>query len=340
MVTRICPSQWQFLSATIIVKSFTSIDMFTAQRHMQFGRVTFFEVSSQIVTVIIVIVWAWIDPSIWALAGGTFVGGVFEVILSHILFPSKANRFGWDRESALELFHFGKWLILSSTLGFIYLFGDRIILGFLLTTSDLGRYSIASELVGAAKHAVGGLNWSVWMSSMSQTFQKNRELVVDSYYQIRKYQDAALLFSSGLLFSMGDIIIQVLYDERYADAGWMLQVLSLSLAFMVFTLKGPFMLVEGNSKQYSFMVFLNAMAMIIGVPICFALFDSIGAVFMVSSVALFGYPAGLYYFHKRNYLVLYKEFMFLPLFVLGVVVGWLISLMPLWQALAEFTEFR
>jgi len=64
---------------------------------------------------------------------------------------------------------------------------------------------------------------------LSATARSGRENLREAYYKIRVPLDLALLFLCGLLISTGQLIIDVLYDHRYAGSGGMLRVLALSL---------------------------------------------------------------------------------------------------------------
>ena len=87
--------------------------------------------------------WAFIDRSIWALVGGAICSAVVRVILSHAWLPGTSNRWQWDKLAFREIVHFGKWMFLSSILGFLVNSGDRLLLGGLISSNELGIFSIA-----------------------------------------------------------------------------------------------------------------------------------------------------------------------------------------------------
>ena len=52
----------------------------------------------------------------------------------------------------------------------------------------------------------------------------------DTIYRIRKPLDIVCLVAAGALLMLGPAIVDILYDDRYLAAGWMLSLLSLTLS--------------------------------------------------------------------------------------------------------------
>ena len=314
------PTAIAIIAFSTAVLGFVSIETFVAERNLYFGKISLYELLNQASTVLAIIIWASFSPTIWALAFGTLIGSVVTVILSHVIFPSKANSFGWDKSAASELFNFGKWLLLSSSLGFISLRGDRIIFSFFMTTGDLGRYAIALALIDAVKHLFAKLG-DIWFPALSETSRDNPEKFARYYYIIRKYQDAIIFLSAGFLIATGDLIISILYDERYVNSGWMLQILAISLIFMAHNIKGSILLIDGKSNIFSLMVFIRALATLICIPTFYHLFGITGALIMAACVEFTGTFVAFHYFHKKKILKIHKELLFVPLILVGYVVG-------------------
>lgn len=302
------------------IMGFSSIDRYLADRHIKFGRGSLHQILSQTITVIAIILWAMVDPSIMALAGGTLIGQASYVLLSHIIFYSPASRLAWDREAASELFHFGKWLILSSALGFITTRADRFIFGALMTTSDLGRYAIAMALIEAVKQIFMKLG-HLWFPVLSETSRQNPEKFSEYYYRIRRYQDIVIFLAAGGLIATGDVIIEILYDDRYAAAGWMLQIMAISLIFTAYDTKNNILLIDGRTGIFSAVKALSACAMLIGVPTGYAFFGLVGALIMTACVEMVGNIITLVFYYRRGQINLLKEFMFTPFIFIGVLLG-------------------
>ena len=74
--------------------------------------------------------------------------------------PGRRNRFRLEREAALSMLRFGRWIFLSTALTFVASEGDRLLMGKLLTMEELGVYNIAFFLAVAVPMALASLSVS------------------------------------------------------------------------------------------------------------------------------------------------------------------------------------
>src|SRR5262245_12300042 len=72
---------------TALAGGLTSTKMFTASRDLALGRITTIELVSQSAGFVTKLVWAWVDPSVWALVVGGVVNAGSKMVLSHLLLP-------------------------------------------------------------------------------------------------------------------------------------------------------------------------------------------------------------------------------------------------------------
>src|SRR5262249_48591310 len=115
------------LSLTAVIRGFQSTKLFEANRNLSLRSVTIVELVSQVVSLSFMLVWLAIDRSIWALVGGSISSVVIYVALSHAWISGVNNRWQWDQVAFWEVFHFGKWLFISSILTFFAVNGDRFL---------------------------------------------------------------------------------------------------------------------------------------------------------------------------------------------------------------------
>lgn len=88
-----------------VLSGFNSTSLFTLNRHLSVKQLALFELSSQIVSLAVMLIWARISPSIWALVIGGTVSAVFQLIVSHRLNKGERNRPIWDATAVHELLH-------------------------------------------------------------------------------------------------------------------------------------------------------------------------------------------------------------------------------------------
>ena len=214
------------LSALIL--GFVSASFFTQSRRLNLKRLVALELASVVIGTAVTIIWALVSPSIWALVWGGVVTAIIQTILSHVWLPGIRNRFRLEKDAARSVLSFGSWIFFSTALTFGASHLDRLIFGKLTTMATLGIYSIAVMLAATLDRVVTKLASNVLFPLYSATRHSDRDLN-ETYAATRR----PLLTLTGWVVAGiaagGPTVIQLLYDPRYAEAGWMLQI----LVFMV-----------------------------------------------------------------------------------------------------------
>lgn len=219
------------LSALIL--GFQSTGLLSLRRKVNTQQEIIFELATQVISLIVMIIWALISPTLLSLAVGGIAGALFKTIGSYILFAEKRNKFLIHKESAKEIIKFGKWLFVATTFVFLAEQSDRLILGNLLSLDLLGVYSIAVILAGMPRQVIKRLANQVIFPVISRRADTSRESLRKEILKNR--QKLLLLFTFILLpfIVCGDQIILFLYDDRYIQATWMLPILAIGVWFSV-----------------------------------------------------------------------------------------------------------
>src|SRR5262245_20320582 len=82
---------------------FRSTKAAEASRNLALGHLTQIELAAQVVSLIVMLPWAFFDRSIWALVAGILVGALISTVASHLCLPGTPNRWQWDRSALKEL---------------------------------------------------------------------------------------------------------------------------------------------------------------------------------------------------------------------------------------------
>jgi len=314
------------------ITGFESTRVWLAQRNMMLGRLTVLDLAAQFIGLVVMVWWAWMYQDVWALVIGSIVGALLKTVMSHYVLEGGDNYFCWDKKVVIEFLHFGKWLFLSAVITFFALNGDRVILGGLITAEQLGFYSIAFFLATSLKDLVEKLTFNVWFPLLSQTYRENKERLTIVYYGIRQKLDVVIYFCVGLLYITAPFIIDILYDERYSDAGWMLQMLAVTIIASTFRLGSTLLLSMGNPKVGTVAVAIRAVALMTMVPYSFGNYGLQGAIWAIAVNPLFEIPVILWFFARYKIVSWYREFMFIPIAGVGYVIGvLLLSLLSGWR---------
>lgn len=309
------------LALSPLIRGFESTKVATANRGLELKKIVLLELIAQLCGLLFMLVWVSIDRSIWALVYGALVACSAKVILGHTSISGHKNRFMWDSDAFNEIFHFGKWVLLSSILGFLINQGDKLILGGLMPASTFGLFTIAALLYSSMQALITKLINIVVFPALGEVYRKNSERICEKYYQIRLPIDVFCLFSAGFLFVFGSKIVEILYDQRYLESGYMLQILSLIFIELRYSVVGQFFLVIGKPKLLSLLTFLRLISMVFFILIGHSLYGDIGAVWGLVISYLPSIFITLYFKGRYNLLNIKKEFLCLPIFFLGAVIG-------------------
>lgn len=296
------------VSLASIFQGFESTGLATLNRKMAIGKLTIFEFQVQIISLIVMIVLAWFNRSIWAIVGGILVGGFFKMLWSHRLDPEHSDRFAWDKESLKELISFGRWIFISTALTFLAMQADRLILGKLFSFEMLGIYTIAFTFADIPKQILERLSGQVIFPVFSQQKDVPRQILRAKIIKKRWLILVALALGLTFLICFGDLIVYILYDQRYDAAGWILPILALGIWPLV--LSGTIekaLYAFGKPVYSSFGYFLKFVYMLVALPLGFSLMGILGAVIVVALNDIPFYIPVIYGLWQEKLTVVYQD---------------------------------
>lgn len=283
------------VSLTTIFEGFSSTAIATINRRMQLGIFTIFELAIQIFSLTVLILWAWISPSIWALSLGGLAGIVAEMVASHFLLPNYRNRLAWDWDAFHVIFAFGKGMFFATALMFLADQADRFLLGKLISFEVLGVYTIAFTLATLPREVLKNLSYRV----LFPTAAKNAELPRSELRAATQRHRWLILLGTAvglsLLTAFGDFAISLLYDERYAAATWMLPLMAFGIWFSaLFYTATPALLALGKPIYTAYSNFGRLFVVVFGLWFGFQMYGLVGAVIGIAFSDLASYLV-LYY---------------------------------------------
>ena len=129
-----------------VIAGVASPSLLNLARHLGVGKTSLLELLGQVVNFVVTLIWALIDPSLWALVGGRMASELVRTVISYFIIPELRPRFVLDKECVRSLLHFGKWILIGTALTFLATQSDRLILGKLISIEALGVYGIAFSL--------------------------------------------------------------------------------------------------------------------------------------------------------------------------------------------------
>lgn len=241
-----------------ILAGFRSPGLFVLNRSLRIGRLTAWELASAAAGTAAVIVWAWVQPSVWALVGGSLIASAVRTVLSYIFAPEIRVHFRWDRDCASELIGFGKWVFISTVITFLAMRGDRLMLGALVPMGVLGVYSMAVMLAALPGDIMNKMTERVLFPALAHAERGNPNRLAGHVLEARSFLlPAAALALAGVVV-LSPAFFEALYDDRYQAAGRMAQLLAVGAWFSILSAtSGRALLVVGDSRSLAASNFAN-----------------------------------------------------------------------------------
>jgi O-antigen/teichoic acid export membrane protein len=263
---------------TALLAGFNSTRIFSMYRQVKLARVSLLELGSQIAGITVMIAVASVERSIWALVAGGLAGSAAKLVLSHTLLPGQSNRFRWDRSALGPMLQFGRWIFVSTVLTFLVGQSDRLVFGKLVPIATLGVYSVGALVATMPAVALSRMASSVFFPVYSSMHNSGRDLRAE-FVRVRGW---ALLLAGWTIAGLaggGAAAVRLLYDERYADAGWIIQFLALGSWFsaMESTIAAA-LLARGQARWVAAGNAGKLVGMVVLIPAGFALGGFPGAV--------------------------------------------------------------
>lgn len=323
---------WLFplVGFTTVLTGLQSPAIFRFARHLDLKTMNLFDLGYSTFGIVVMIVWATIDPSFWALAAGGVASNVVGTTWTYLGFKEPIPRPALEKEALAELASFGRWMFVSAAMMFLAEQADRLILGKLLSFSILGVYTIAYSLANIPRALVKRLSSGVIFPAISRKNDLPRE---ELHRRFRRQRWRILLGSAvmlGLLVSSGDLVIGLLYDERYLAATWMMPILCAGIWFVVlFYSLSPALMAIGEPKYIAVSNFTSLLVIVLGVPWGFERFGLPGAVSMISFSDLLPYLVLLWGLAQQKLLCLLQDLLatlaFIGVVAIALSIRWAIG---------------
>ena len=306
-----------------IADGFESTNVLLCRRSVNLKPTITVDLASQVVaTVLMALVALW-HPTVWVLPAGWVTYSLLKSLGSFFFVPGPGNRLQWDKSCADEIWHFSKWILISSCLTFAYREGDRLILGGVLSASEMGIYGVAVLLLGALKQVIGSLSGAIGLPALAEISRTRPEQLARAYRRCRRPIDLFCLGVTGLMFASADLIIHLFYDHRYQGAAPILRLVSLILVSYRYTVFDDFLVAIGQTRQLFKRGVLQVAVLLASLPIGYHLGGMYGAVMGVVLANLSTIPLILFLESRHGVFDWREELKVLPMFAAGALMGFL-----------------
>ena len=135
----------QVIGLAILFQAFTNIGVVYFQKELEFNKQFIYQISGTLADFAVAISAALILRSVWALVFGLLAGNAVRCFVSYLIHPYRPH-LSFDFGKAKELFGFGKWILGTSIITFLFNQGDDAFLGKVLGVTVLGFYQMAYRI--------------------------------------------------------------------------------------------------------------------------------------------------------------------------------------------------
>ncbi len=258
----------------------------------------------------------------WGMVYGLLLNRVLYVSFSYLFYREQRPRLRFDRAAARDVFQFTRFVMPSSVLTLVLSQFDKSVFLRFFDLRLLGIYGIANNISGQAESLISRTSEMVVYPRSAHNFREDRSTFAEKFYteNLRVF-----LVTGGVVAAVGGaahLIISVLYDPRYLQAGEILQALMIRSALQCFASPAENLLIAaGDSKVILVGNIFRAVAIVCGSVIGFYLGGLIGFVY---GMALSGVPPLIYYFLRQKRLgaliIRYEVYRVVYLVVISVTV--------------------
>jgi O-antigen/teichoic acid export membrane protein len=211
---------------TAVIAGFASTNIALADRKLGVAKSTLIEMGSSAFGLAVTVAWAWAMPSVWSLVAGSILSAIAQTLASHMYLDGTRNYLAWDREALSALAGFGRWILVSSALTFLVGEGIRLLVGRLLDVRMLAFMTLAMTIAQMPRQFFQQIGGRVLFSAYSEVIRERPERFNAVLARSRLIQIVPHWTICILLVFFGQQLMGLIYDERYIESGWMLQLLA------------------------------------------------------------------------------------------------------------------
>ncbi len=218
---------------SLLIDGFLSTRFYSLMRNHEVKKLVLLDLSAQVISSILVIIYAMFSPTVWALVLGNVISSLVKTIGSHLIAPMDFSHYRFKSARYRQILGFGKWIFLITLFHFIITQSDKLILGKLVSTSELGVYAISSALTAITMMLSYNFSLRILYPVLSEAARGSGEDYADKIHETMKHILPALLIFCLLTFAVAPPFFTYLYKADYIAAGRITQYLAVMTWFMI-----------------------------------------------------------------------------------------------------------
>jgi O-antigen/teichoic acid export membrane protein len=223
-----------FLVAALVVgpiaRSLSSPAMVDYVRQMSFRQNFAAEFLGKVISSVLAISVAYLGGSYWAIVVGSISSSVATTLISYFIAPYRPKL---SLSMFSEFSTFLGWFSLAQIFSAVSWQFDRILLGYFIPKSDLGQYTMASDVAVLPTQSMIGPAMQPLIAAFSQ-INDDRERLRIAYSKASRFTMMLAAPTSIGMSLTSDLIVSVLLGAKWTEAAVYLQWLALSFVLGAF----------------------------------------------------------------------------------------------------------
>jgi len=215
----------RLLALTIILGAVTNPGVIRFQKDLNFRRYFFYQSMVSLAAAVTTIILALMLRSVWALVYGRLLGSVLGCAITYWVHPFRP-RWAVDWAKAAELWAYGRWILLTTMLGFFQNYGDNLFVAKFLGTTALGGYLLAYRLSQLPATEITLLLSTVLFPAYAK-LQQDRQRLREAYLKVLGVTATLSVPVAGLIFLLAPDFVHGFLGEEWGPIVPVLQLLAI-----------------------------------------------------------------------------------------------------------------
>lgn len=222
----------QVFSLWFVIDGFETMAFPLAIRRKQARLQMYSELAASALSTAFSIAYCYRYHTFWGMAFAMLLNRLIMVVLSYRFYPELRPRLFFDGAAAREILVYSKFTIPSSLLTLGLNQFDKVVFLRLFDLRLLGLYGLAGNIAGSVETLISKISQAVLYPRCAHNFRENPGTATQRYYTDNVKLFIGILGMPAAICGAAPLIIALLYDPRYSEAGTVLQALSLRAVFL------------------------------------------------------------------------------------------------------------
>lgn len=284
------------LCLVFLVDGFVPIGFIAIERENKIAKIMYVRFLCSVLATIFMVFGVFLYENYWPMILSMILNPLLQIILGYFLIGGRGTGFLLDKSVSVEFYHWAKYIIPSSILTLFLVQFDKVILGKVLSVSELGLYFIAFNFSSAAAAFAIEYVRGVLQPYFSQVYRESPTSYTSKIYQKKQNFSLLLAFGLGGLSGVAYLFFDILYPDEYISAGFYLSLLLIMPIMALVTYPAEISLIlHGYIKTPLIINMIRIVWFCVGSLLSFFWFGPLGILVTIASVEVF---PGLYMMRK------------------------------------------